>query len=334
MDPRLRKSLEHWECAQPRPLGGTEGPRRHFRVQHPSLGTALVVLYPPRAPGQEDDPYFEYRALHAYLDPVMRVPTIIQAWDEERALLVEDLGETTLERRLTSHPEEESAWAEQAGWLLGTWLGPLTLGAPRNAFFMGRSFDEPRLDYEWTLCRAHFFEGLLQKEAPRWLERFMAEVHASLQGRARFLSHREFQVRNLLVQQDRLVVIDFQDARRGAATYDLASILFDPHWDWSKEAAAVLVERVRRELGWSDHDLREELSLCALQRAFMELGAQAARLGQPGRGHAAPAIPRTLRHLRGHFQRLHHGEGVLAAENWLRQAEKRLWNPKDEAAPG
>ena len=32
-----------------------------------------------------------------------------------------------------------------------------------------------------------------------------------------------------------------------------------------------------------------------------------------------------LRHLRHHFMRMHHGEGVLATEHWLRLAEKRLW---------
>ncbi len=325
MDPRLRRTLERWECTQPRPLGEGSGSRLSFRVDHPSLGTALVLLYPAQRSGEDEDAYFEFRALHAYLDPVMRVPTIIQACDEDRALLVEDLGETTLEKRLVSHPEEEAQWADQAGWLLGTWLGPLTLGAPGHAFFMGRSLDLPRMEFEWAHSRAHFFEAFLQKEPPRWLDRLMEEVHASLQGRARFLAHREFHVRNLMVQQDRLVMVDFQDARCAAATYDLASILFDGYWDWSKEAGQRLVERVRRELGWSDGDLWEELSLSALQRNLRALGSFGRQLTECRNSQVAPAIPRTLRHLRGHFLRLRHGEGVLAAEHWLRLAEKRLW---------
>lgn len=325
MDLRLRRALERWECSHPRLLGGGTDLRRYFRVEHPSLGSALVVLYPPLQPGQDEDPYFEFRALHAYLDPVMRVPTIIQAWDEERALLLEDLGETSLEKRLMSHPEEEAEWADKAGWLLGTWLGPLTLGAPSHAFFMGRSFDLPKLEYEWAYCRAHFFEEFLQKEPPRWLDRLMDELHSSLQGRARFLTHREFHVRNLMVQQDRLVMLDFQDARCGAATYDLASILFDAYWDWSKEAGSLLIDRVRKELGWSDSDLWEELSLSALQRNLKALGTFGFQIVHCKKSHFAPAIPRTLRHLKGHFQRLRHGEGVLAAEHWMRVSEKRLW---------
>ncbi|MBI4913650.1 MAG: phosphotransferase [Acidobacteria bacterium] len=334
MDARLRLALDRWGCAHPRPLSGGAGVRRYFRVEHPSLGSALVVLYPPLQAGQDEDPYFEFRALHAYLDPVMRVPTIIQAWDDHRMLLLEDLGETTLEARLVAHPEEETAWAERAGWLLGTWLGPLTLGAPPQAFFMARRLDHARLDFEWAFSRAHFFNDFLQKDPPKWLDRMMDEVHATLHPRARFLAHREFNVRNLMVQGDNLVVLNFQDAGCGPATCDLATILFDGYWDWSREAGARLLGQVRKELGWAEQDLLEELRLSALQRNFKALGAFGYQIVTRKKGHFAPAIPRTLRHIRGHFQRLHNGEGVLAAEHWLRVAEKRLWQHRGDEEAG
>ena len=325
MDPRLRGALDRWGCANPRPLSGDAGARKYFRVDHPQLGSALVALYPQLESGQDADAYFEFRALHAYLDPVMRVPTIIQAWDEDRAILLEDLGETTLEKRLIAHPEEEIQWAEQAGWLLSTWLGPLTLGGPTHAFFMNRSCGLPELQMEWTSCRVHFFNEFLQKDPPRWLDRLMDDLHESLVPRARFLTHGEFHVRNLMVQGHHLVTLDFQGARCGAATYDLASILFDGYWDWSKEASQHLLARVRAEMGWSDSDLWEELSLCAMQRNLKSLGSFGHQIVHCRKSHFAPAIPRTLRHLRGHFQRLRHGEGVLATEHWLRLSEKRLW---------
>jgi hypothetical protein len=39
---------------------------------------------------------------------------------------------------------------------------------------------------------------------------------------------------------------------------------------------------------------------------------------------AASAVPRTLRHLRGHFQRLNHQDGVLTCEHLLRLVEERF----------
>lgn len=324
MEPRLQAVLERWECRNPRPLSGDAGARRYFRVEHPQLGTALVVLYPPPDPEKTDDPYYDFRALQAFLDPVVRVATIIQCADEERCMLMEDLGDVSLEKRLTLNPDEELHWAQEVGGLLATWLGLLTEGAPSRAFFMLRAFDRAKFDFEWNYCRENFFRDFLEKEPPRWLERLMEEAHGALEPRARFLAHRDFHVRNLMVQGDRLVVLDFQDARRGAATYDLASILFDGYWDWSPEARTLLTDQVRQELGWSERLLWEELNLSALQRNFKALGTFGHQLLHRKKAYFAPAIPRTLRHILGHFQRMNHGEGVLAAEHWLRLSEKRL----------
>ena len=152
--------------------------RQYFRVDHPLLGSALVVLYPPADPATGDDPYYEYRALQAYLDPVVRVATIIKVDDDLRAMLMEDLGRTTLEARLTAHPEEELHWAEETARLLATWLGLLTEAAPPRAFFMLRRFDQAKFQFEWNHCRTNFFQDFLQKDPPLWLERCTAVVRA------------------------------------------------------------------------------------------------------------------------------------------------------------
>jgi aminoglycoside/choline kinase family phosphotransferase len=324
MDARLQTALDRWDCWNPRPLSGDAGLRQYFRVQHRHLGSALVVLYPGPNPDTGDDAYFEYRALQAYLDPVVRVPTTIQHDDELRAMLVEDLGDTTLELRLIAHPEEELAWAAEVAAQVVNWLGLLTEGAPPRAFFMLRRFDLDKFQFEWNWCRQNFFNDFLQKDPPLWLDRMMEEIHSGLDSRTHSLVHRDFHVRNLMVRGDRLVTLDFQDARKGAATYDLASILFDGYWDWSQEARQVMVEGVRAELGWSENLLWEELNLSAIQRNFKALGTFAHQTVHRHKCQFAPAIPRTLRHLLGHFQRTRQGEGVLAVEHWLRLAEKRL----------
>ncbi len=324
MDARLPRALDRWRVSDPRPLVGDAGSRQYIRVAHEQLGTAMVVLHPVDTPEKADDSYFEFRAIQAYLDPLLRVPTIIHTDDEDRCLLVEDLGDTTLERRLVEHPEEELAWAERAGWLLATLAGPLTLGAPGHAFFMQRAFDQAKFQFEWDYCRTNFFQDFLQKEPPRWLDRLMEEAHSSLETRARFFAHRDFHVRNLLVHGDRLVVIDFQDARRGAATYDLASILYDGYWDWSPEAGRALVRPLQQELGWNHEALLEELTLSAIQRNLKILGTYGHQIVHRKKSLFASAIPRTLRHLCEHFQRMNHQDGVLASEHLLRLAEERL----------
>lgn len=324
MDPRLVRALERWSLADPRPLAGDAGARQYVRVAHPQLGTALVVLYPLDQPDRTDDSFYEFQALQAYLDPLLRVPMILQVHEEDRVQLVEDLGDTSLEARLVAHPEEERLWAQRVGWMLATLAGPLTLGAPGHSFFMQRAFDEPKFAFEWEYCRVNFFRDFLQKDPPRWLDRMMEEVHASLETRARFFVHRDVHVRNLMVYGDQLVAIDFQDARRGAATYDLASILYDGYWDWSPEAGKDLMGAVQKELGWSHGALVEELTLSGLQRNLKILGTYGHQIVHRKKTHFASAVPRTLRHLREHFQGLNHQDGVLAAEHLLRLVEARL----------
>lgn len=189
---------------------------------------------------------------------------------------------------------------------------------------MGRAFDQAKFQFEWNYCRTNFFEDFLHKDPPLWLDRMMEEIHGSLETRARFFTHRDFHVRNLMVHGDRLVVIDFQDARRGAASYDLASILYDGYWDWSKEAGRLLMGPLQRELGWSSDALLEELNLSAIQRNLKALGTFGHQLVHRKKAHFACAVPRTLRHLKSHFQRLNHQDGVLATEHMLRLAEERL----------
>lgn len=324
MNPRLDPLLARWGCSDPVPLSGDAGARQYFRVRHPHVGHALVVLYPEAPPPPADDAYYDFRGLHAYLDPLLPVPTILECEDEARAMLLEDLGDQTLEMRLAAHPDEETRWAAEVGRQLATWLGILTEAAPPRAFFMLRRFDPAKFEFEWNYCRNHFFGDFLEKEPPRWLDRMMEEIHAKLESRIRFLAHRDFHVRNLMVQGDRLVCLDFQDARLGAATYDLASIFFDGYWDWSRESQELLLAPVQEALGWSAPRLWDELLPSALQRNFKALGTFGYQIIHRKKAHFAPAIPRTLRHILGHFQRLNHGEGVLQAEHWIRLAERKL----------
>jgi len=85
-----------------------------------------------------------------------------------------------------------------------------------------------------------------------------------------------------------------------------------------------MVRSVEEELGWSETLLWEELNLSAIQRNLKALGTFAFQIVHRNKAHFAPAIPRTIRHLLGHFQRLHHQDGVLACEHMLRLAEERF----------
>ena len=320
MDTQLKNAIATWSLENPCPLQGDVGTRRYFRVTRHVGDTAVLVLYPDRVE-EADDAFEDFRSLHVYLDPILRVPKLHLACDVNRAMLLEDVGDYTLEAHLGRFPHEELHWAEKVAWELSDWIDPLTMAAPADAAFMRRSFDMAKFEFEWSHCKQHFFKGLLKKNPPLWLDRMMDNIHRFLVPRAKYLAHRDFHVRNLMVCGLRPVTIDFQDARLAPGTYDLASVLFDGYYEWDTKAKEILVAKVMARLGLNSIEFWSELNAVALQRNFKALGTFACQLLAHNKLRYAPAIPRTLNHIQGHFERIHHGEGTIQLKHWKKVAD-------------
>jgi len=323
MDERLSKAAAAWGLEDVCPLAGDAGTRRYFRASMREVGPAVVVLYDDARQGA-DDPFMDFLFLRSYLEPLLRVPKLYGCDECARAMLLEDLGDTSLEGRLTLFPSEQMHWASKAAWELANWVGPLTVALPQDSAFARRAFDAEKYDFEWAFCVQHFFNGLLRKNPPLWLDRMMGQVRDFLVPRAKYLAHRDFHVRNLMVCGDRLATIDFQDARMGPGTYDLASIMFDSYWDWGHGAKESLAYRVKKTLGMGDAEFWGELTNVGLQRNFKALGTFAYQMLQKGNFRYSTAVPRALGHIQGHFERLAHGEGVIQARHWQKTASEMI----------
>ena len=72
----------------------------------------------------------------------------------------------------------------------------------------------------------------------------------------RVLCHRDYHSRNLMLHDRRLYIIDFQDARMGPDTYDLASLLRDSYVDLTEARVDELIRGYLRLGGASAGDAR------------------------------------------------------------------------------
>ncbi len=163
---------------------------------------------------------------------------LLHFYDEAAGLLyLEDLGDLTLFH--ACHRDGESAIRKYYPLAIDTLvrihLQLTARGADADdcqAF--SRSFDEPLLMWEFE----HFLEygiWVRREKKPMCAD----DEHAVRNGFAfiaewlakqpRVFTHRDYHSRNLMVDGDRLGVIDFQDALLGPATYDLASLLRDSY---------------------------------------------------------------------------------------------------------
>jgi len=109
-------------------------------------------------------------------------------------------------------------------------------------------------------------------------ERLADRIKEICQGEMDYLLHRDFQSRNIMVQDDGSVrFLDFQAARRGPLAYDLASLLIDPYAALSKNMQDRLLAyyggKLQRIRPSAHSAMVESYPLLALQRNMQILGA-------------------------------------------------------------
>jgi aminoglycoside/choline kinase family phosphotransferase len=145
----------------------------------------------------------------------------------------------------------------------------------RPCYALTYSFDTETFFRELCFFREHALEGLwghsISVEKRTEIEEHFHGLCAEIVEYPQVFTHRDYHSRNLMVQDDRLTVLDFQDARIGPITYDLASLLRDSYVCLAAEEQEALIVHYR------DLAQREGLACPAaeeFQRAFLRTGLQ------------------------------------------------------------
>ena len=138
------------------------------------------------------------------------------------------------------------------------------------------------------------------------LERlFETLAHSALAQPAVFV-HRDYHSRNLLITDEANPgVLDFQDAVRGAATYDVVSLLKDCYVAWPRERVIGWLLDYRQRLkragfdpGADDEQLIRRFDLMGLQRHIKVLGIFARLFYRDAKPGYLDDLPRVLAYTR------------------------------------
>ena len=143
----------------------------------------------------------------------------------------------------------------------------LTASTAAGCQAFSRSFDVPLLMWEFE----HFLEyGVRARRDKRPMsadhERNVRDAFSTIAEwmacQPRVFTHRDFHSRNLMVDGDRLGVLDFQDALLGPATYDLASLLRDSYVALDEALIDRMIDRyITGMRAGLDHDVQERMLL-------------------------------------------------------------------------
>jgi aminoglycoside/choline kinase family phosphotransferase len=289
------------------PLTGDASDRRYYRVLLPDADSIVLSLH--AEPFSVDSLPFVNVARLLEQMPVP-IPRVIGHAGDIGVLALEDLGDVTLQAHLgAASASEHAALYRQAVGLIATMQRRgAELQSPSYMPY-AIAFDVEKLAWELDFFTKHFLEGYrgvaVGTAASQALRTEFGGIVRELASEPRVLCHRDYHSRNLMVQEGRLYIIDFQDARMGPDTYDLVSLLRDSYVDLPEQTVGELIAYFLALKGETETErgFRERFNVMALQRNLKALGT----FGYQTTARRNPVyiqyIPRTLRYLRDNLEK-------------------------------
>jgi aminoglycoside/choline kinase family phosphotransferase len=290
------------------PLTGDASDRKYFRVMRRAGASRVLALHvePFDAAAQ---PFCRVAELLAAMP--LPIPEILDRAGDLGILLLEDLGDVTLQAHLGAAPlAEHNRLYRQAVRLIEVMQRRGAELQASDAPPYRVAFDAEKLLWELEFFTKHYLEAYrgasippAQREALRAEWRRLAEHLAS---EPRVLCHRDYHSRNLMLHQGELYIIDFQDARMGPDTYDLVSLLRDSYVDLTEATVDDLIAyfiALKRTGGPSDahqaweSSFRDRFDVMALQRNLKALGTFGYQTAARQNPVYIQYIPRTVRHV-------------------------------------
>jgi aminoglycoside/choline kinase family phosphotransferase len=260
-------------------LPGDASSRRYFRIKHREK--SYIVMY--MQPFVDLDDRIPFLQVQNYLHLVgVPVPEVHHHSAEHGLILLSDLGDETLLKCLenVSKQKEQIVWFKRAIDLL---VQMQRATAKQNAAIdaYGLYFDVEKLMWEVGFTLTHFYNGVLARQMmpidrEKVLNYFSAICH-ELASQPWVFTHRDYHGRNIMVHDDVLCMIDFQDARLGCAQYDLASLLRDSYYQLEEETVYELVQYYYSKLPVATRGTYKSFvrvfDLMSIQRNFKAIGS-------------------------------------------------------------
>ena len=247
------------------------------------------------------------------------VPGILHDAPTEQFLLMEDLGERTLQ---AEWPELSERQRERR--LLYVAVRVERFHAAASAARRRRIGLEPAMDaglYAWErdLFLNQYVAGRAgQPGAVVDIERELKTISLRLTHEPGVLIHRDLQSSNILLTRRGPVFIDFQGMRLGPAIYDWASFLYDPYLAMSTEFRRRMIREIVTPRGISEG----LFASAAVQRLTQALGAYARLATRPGGAVFAAVVPRALMNYEEALQVAEFAHPILA--NFVHTERMRL----------
>ncbi len=298
-----------------------------------------LVLMKYAAPFKEEElPYINI--WHFLNNHDFPVPQILHVYPDQGILVLSDLGNSLLQDSVLQLKEEKNnkkiiALYEKGIELIVNLQFTGTSALDENCVASKYSLDKERFLFELNFFYEHYVMGLLQMDLENNDKKEIKDLFETLSEETshleKVLCHRDFHSRNLLIVHDNLYMTDFQDARLGPYTYDLASFLRDSYVNHEEEFVDEMIEfyfaHMQKTLSQKNHYVdkgknywlkhffpaedkknrerfRKEFDLTCIQRNIKAIGTFAFQYHIKKNPYYIQYIPHTLRQIRANLKKL------------------------------
>lgn len=235
--------------------------RRYFRVEQHN--TTFIAMDSP--PEKEDNEAF-IKIANLLRTNNLYAPKIIEFDLTQGFLLIEDLGDTTFLQALDK--TERVALYQKA---IDELIKMQAIDCKNNDLPL---YDSALLKSEMQLLIDwHLTKDISAKQLKQLQYIFQLLSDNALDSSQVFV-HRDYHARNIMIVNDEITIIDFQDAVIGSNTYDLCSLLKDAYLELSANEIQTLLhyyyEQANIKIKFSEFE--KQFELMGLQRHLKILG--------------------------------------------------------------
>ncbi len=299
------------------PLQGDASTRQYYRLsveyQEGTSMSQTLILMQLEAPNVRGETDF-IRVLKFLQGIHLPVPELFHFDAKRGLLLLQDCGDITLETHLRSaDPAILKSWYVKAVHLLVDMQMEATQAIDADCPAYHLKFDVEKLMWEMDFMLEHFIEGTqqntLKTAARKEIRKQFTALCTTLAGQTPCFTHRDYHSRNLMVYNNGLVLLDFQDARMGPSQYDLASLLRDSYLPLPDALVWELVDVfIQKKQERENHTIgREEFirvfDLMSIQRNLKAIGTFAYQKKIKNNDRYMRYIAPTLEYVRQAFVR-------------------------------
>ena len=234
--------------------------RTYYRLTFQDTSTILACIH-----NDTVDPDNDFIIIREQLNREnLNVPKILAV--KENIILQEDLGALDLQEALKQDNDIEPYIDKVVDILIQ--LLQVKLKPPVSE----RLFDYEKLWFEMSYLMKALDKSPYDGLPPLCVAR-LQKICRTLATEAKHFAHRDFHSRNIIVKDQDLYLIDFQDARLATPYYDLTSFLYDPYMSLTDESKNKILDRFlnRYKKLYSNFDLTS-MKQQALQRVLKAWG--------------------------------------------------------------